>query len=239
MYDINELLAKELFWTKVNGRDKLMSVSRIFGTAETLYEIELPRLSIHFEEELKELGVNYEIDESCLIHDPNVEEYHEITAPFMEIAKGRPKQISISPVKYTGKIPTNAMLEAANSYREKVLKDLKQLALPKEQKFFDECFEKSSKDGFVFWDNDLYWVSLLSVSDLFSGKWGSKYHLIPLQTSIYNYMVISKAAFKGQTRITLKVPYWLVGQLIGHGGENAKKLARELGVGYVKIEAES
>lgn len=240
MYDINELLAKKLFWAKKNGRDTLMYVSPCLGLAGTLDGINLPWFPIHYEKELKQLGVPYEIyGDQCLIHDPDVEEYRDITEPLMTVVDGKVKQIFTSPVKYTGKIPTNNMLEAAYSYYEKVWEDLKQLVLPKEQKLFDEYFEKNSKDGIVYWVNNLGFTSILSVSDLFSGKWGAKYYQIPLQHGSYNYIVISKATFKGQSRITLKVPEWYVGQLIGFRGENAKKLAHELGVGYVKIEAES
>lgn len=240
MYDINELRAKKLFWTKKNGRDTLMYVGFIFGWAETLYNIELPWFPIYYEEELKELGVPYEIyDRQCIIHDPDVEEYQDITAPLMTVVNLKPNQISTSPVKYTGKIPTNKMLEAAKSYFEKVREDLKQLVLSKEQKRFDAYFEKHSKEGVLHWESDILLDDLLSVSDFFSGKWGSKYYRIPLENGFDGCIVISKAAFKGQSRITIKVPRWYVGQLIGRGGENAKKHAHALGVDYVKFEAES
>lgn len=241
MYDIDRLLAKELFWTKVNGRDKLMTVDTI-GYAAALHEISLPRFSISYEEELKELGVSYEIDgNEFIIHDPNVEEYHEITAPFMTISVGRPKQISTSRVLYTGKIPTNNMLEAANSYCEKVREDIKQLSLSNARKHFVEHFAEYSEDGILRWHGEFFHDDILSVSDLFSGEWGSKFCIIPIPRRIKSgyYIVILKAEVKGKSRITLKVSEWYAGKVIGTGGQNVKALARELGVGYVKIEAES
>lgn len=241
MYDINELLAKELFWIKEYGRDKLMYFNPVLGLVGTLHEIDLPRISIDYEEELKELGVPYEIcDNWCIIHDPNVEEYHDITEPFMTISEGHPKRISASPVKHTGKIPTNNMLKAAESYRNKVWEDIKPLLLRDAQKRFDKFFERSSKNGLICcWKIDIVSVGIFSVSEIFSGKWGSKYYLIPLENKLHDYIVISKVAFKGQSRITLKVPERYVGQLIGHGGENSRKHAHALGVDRVNFEAES
>lgn len=240
MYDINELLAKNIFWTKQNGRDELMCVGRQ-NFANTLDEIILPSLSIKYEEGLKQLGIPYEIDGNrCLIHDPDVEEYQEITSPFMTILEGRPKQISNIPLKYTGKIPTNNMLKAANSYYKKVREDLKQLLLPKEQKHFDEYFEKENKDGIVLWNGGHLYSGVLSISDIFSGEWGSKYLRVSIWSGMYSeyHIVIEKSTVKGRSQITLNVPFWAVKQLIGYGGQNAKDLARKLGVCRVNIRAQ-
>lgn len=242
MYDINELLAKELFWTKVNGRNELMTVRHYSGSAEIIRGIDFPRIPICYEEELKQLGVSYEIDgDDVIIYDPNVKEYHDITAPFMVLVGMKPKQISASPVKYTGKIPTNDMLVAAHSYHSKVWEDIKQLSLSNARKYFMEHFAEYSEDGILRFHGEFFRDNILSVSELFSGEWGSKFRIILIPRGIKSgyYIVILKAEVKGKSQITLKVPEWYAGKFIGSGGRNVKALARELGVGYVKIEAES
>ena len=125
------------------------------------------------------------------------------------------------------------MMKAAQEYFEAAGKKVWQAEIAHERENFEEYFTSESNDGIC-----CIWI--VDDMDSFKGKdLDPKYNSFVLNSNAFNtmYLVILKSAIKNKQTVTLKVPSYCVGMVIGKGGARAKMLAQELGVRYVKIES--
>ena len=228
------LNSKQLYWFKENGRYTIGKL--IQGYPINIREKILPQLSSSFERELQKLAANYQIekDGQLSIFDPNIIEWEEITAP---VLKKKGFNILGELGKYTGKIPSNKMMEAAQEYYIQIHTQMYKNNLPIEKNMFDKYFETYSKDGISVWWNQEFWT-YLRISNF-----DKKYLFFDLSycfgndTMTIQGLVILKSAIDGKNSITLNVPKRYIGTIIGKGGHGIKNLMRKLKVQYIDINA--
>lgn len=228
-----ELNYQQVYWFYENGRYTLGKLSA--GYPCTIFEKQLPRFSRSDEEDLQTLQANYQVDEdgALTIFNPNVVEWEEITAP---ILKKSSFHIIGEFGMHTGKIPSDRMLEAARNYYETLQRQIYEINLSIEKNYFDSDFQRKSADGICIWwreDSGIY---------LNSSNLDKKYLFIDFSSQLYDGvwdvkgLIILKSAIQGKDVITLKVPKYIIGQVIGKGGCEVRRLAKKLGVRYIKVE---
>lgn len=228
-------ISKQLYWLEKNGHYALGTISA--GYPVTLFEKQLPQFSKSDEELLKEVKANYYIESNGLlsVFDPMVEEWEYIGAPVLKV---QGLHIVCECGFHKGKVPSKRMLESAKEYHNMLRKQIYKIALSDEKKCFDTWFHHTTTDGISKWWEQSDW-EYLRVSNI-----DEKYYFFDLSRflagDIYctEGLIILKSAVQGKSHITLKVPAYLVGRIIGKGGCNIKKLAKEIGVRYIKVEAD-
>lgn len=229
-------ISEQLYWFEENGRYTLGRHSNGYPT--TFFEKQLPQFSQSDEEVLKELKANYRVESNgyLSVFDPMVEEWEDIGAPVLKV---QGFHIVAESGFYKGKVPSQRMLEAAKEYGKKLRKQIYRIALSEEKKWFDDWFHRTTSDGISKWWEQSDW-DYLRVSNM-----DEKYYFFDLSRilsgDIYctEGLIILKSAVQGKSSITLKVPRYLIGRIIGKGGCNAKRLAKEIGVRYIKVEPDT
>ena len=224
---------EQLYWLEENGRYTLGKLAA--GYPVTLHEKQLPKFSQSDEEVLKELKANYKVESNgyLSVFDPMVEEWEDIGAPVLKV-KGL--HIVGEGGFHTGKVPTKRMLEAADEYYTSFRKQIYKIYLSEEKNFLDDWFHRTTTDGISKWWEESDW-EYLRVSNL-----NEKYYffnlsrILPGDIHCTEGLIILKSAVQGKSSITLKVPRYLIGRIIGKGGCNVKRLAKEIGVRHIKVE---
>lgn len=225
----------EVFWAYHSNGRYILSHFKYGNCVFSVDGTSLPEIEKYYKEDLDELGIHYELcDNELLIYDPEVVEWEEVTAPILKVCGSQASSRTFG--TYTGKIPSSNMFEAAQNYRQEARKKIYDLRFAIEKKEFESSFTTKSKDGISIWwtDDD---INFFHSSDIDT----SKYFLFNLahHNSCYSFegLVILKSALKGKHYITLEVPEWHVGIVIGKGGANIKKLTQELGLRHITVKA--
>ena len=228
-----ELNSQQVYWFYENGRYTLGKLSA--GYPCTIFEKQLPSFSRSDEEDLQTLQANYQVDEdgTLTIFNPAVVEWEEITAP---ILKKSGFHIIGEFGMNTGKIPSDRMLKAAHDYYRKLGKQIYEINLSLEKEELKSVFKRTSADGICIWWEQEDWT-YLRPSNLDDDYIFIDFSL-PLHYDVWSVrgLIILKSAIQGKSVITLKVPKCFIGQVIGKGGCNVKKIAKELGVRYINVE---
>lgn len=183
---------------------------------------------------MKELNANYHVEYNgyLSVFDPTVEEWEDIGALVLKV---RGLHIVGEGGFYKGKVPSERMLEAAKEYDKKLRKQIFEILLSEEKNDFEYHFKSTTSDGIsILWYQPEW--EYLSASTL-----DEKYYFFDLSHTSPGFegLIILQSAVQGKSNITLKVPRYFIGRIIGKGGCNVKRLAKELGVRYIKVEPDT
>jgi len=172
---------------------------------------------------IMEMGIDFSkiVDETfCAVYDPNCVEYEECTTILID------KRIPFY-TEYTGKIPTEKMVKAADEYADYVNEVLYQLDLERRKKDFDAFFLANSADGISLYCQ----CGILSAEELMDYR---DYYLVAFYKSQYSFegLIIHRASARGKV-ITVRVPKHFIGKLVGTKGKNISKISKSIGTKHI------